>query len=132
MTRVGVGAGIRGRAGLGREGAPARRLYGLVELDQAGTVLYTRFEADGAPPGARAPDYTGLNYFTEVATFSNAVEFRNQLDRFSRGSQPALSMDFTCEYEDGPVSVRVLLARIRERSQSDLTKSILVHIRRAQ
>jgi hypothetical protein len=41
-------------------------------------------------------------------------------------------MDFTCDYEDGPLLVRVLFARIRERSETDVTKSILVHIRRAQ
>jgi len=126
-------AGIRSELGsVSREGAPANKLYGFVELDPAGTVLYTRFEADGALPFGSAPDYTGRNFYTEVASFRNVVEFRNQLERFSRGSQPALSLDFTCDYEDGPVQVRVLLARIRERSQSDETKSILVHIRRAQ
>ena len=117
---------------LGGKVAPVRKLFGLVELDSAGTVLYTRFESDGAPPSGGAPDYTGLNFYTEVAPFRNVVEFRNQLDQFSRGSQPAVSFDFICDYEDGPVHVRVLLARIRERSQADQTKSILVHIRRAQ
>ena len=117
---------------MGREAAPGRKLYGLVELDAAGTVLYTRFESDGALPDGSAPDYRGLNFYTEVAPFRNVVEFRNEFERFSRGSQPAHSLDFTCDYEDGPVQVRVLLARIRERSQSDETKSVLVHIRRAQ
>ena len=109
-----------------------RKLFGLVEIDSAGTVLYTRFEGDGATPLGVAPSYTGLNFYAEVAPFSNVVEFKQHLERFSRGSQPALSMDFICDYEDGPVNVRVLLARIRERSQSDVTRSILVHIRRAQ
>ena len=68
---------------------------------------------------------------TEVAPFRNVGEFRQRLDAFGKGTLPALSMDFTCDYEDGPVHVRVLLARIRERSQADVTKSILVHIRRA-
>jgi hypothetical protein len=58
-------------------------------------------------------------------------EFRQQLEAFNKGSLPALSMDFTCDYEDGPTAVRVLLARIRERADRDATKSILVHIRRA-
>ena len=114
------------------DGAQARKLFGLVELDSAGKVLYTRFEGDRATPTSAAPDYTGLDFYTEVAPFRNVGEFRNQLDRFSRGSQPAHCMDFTCDYEDGPVYVKVLLARIRERSQGDATKSILVHIRRAQ
>jgi len=119
-------------AGLRGEGAPVRKLFGLVEIDAAGTVLYTRIEPDGTPPSGAAPDYTGRNFYADVAPFRNVVEFRNLLDNFSRGSQPAHSMDFTCDYEDGPVYVRVLLARIRERSQADATKSVLIHIRRAQ
>ena len=117
---------------MGREAAPARKLFGLVELDAAGTVLYTRFESDGAPPSGGAPDHTGRNFYTEVAPFRNVSEFRSEVERFSRGSQPAYSIDFTCDYEDGPVLARVLFARIRERSQADETKSVLVHIRRAQ
>jgi hypothetical protein len=116
----------------GRVGAATRKLFGLVEVDSAGTVLYTRIEPDGETRPGPAPDYTGRNFYTEVAPFRNVAEFRNRLDDFSRGSQPAHTLDFTCDYEDGPLLVRVLLARIRERSQSDVTKSILVHIRRAQ
>lgn len=108
-----------------------RKLYGLVELDQVGTILYTRFESDGAPFGS-APDYRGLNFYTQVAPFKNVVELRDCLDSFSRGSQPAHSLDFTCDYEDGPLHVRILLARIREQSRLDVTKSVLVHIRRVQ
>ena len=89
-----------------------------------------RIELDGPAPFGIAPDYRGLNFYTEVAPFRNVVEFRNLLDDFSRGSQPAHSFDFTCDYEDGPLLVRILLARIRAQSQSDVTKSILVHIRR--
>ena len=117
---------------MSREGVTTKKLFGLVELDPAGTVLYTRIEPDGSQQSGAVPDYTGQNFYTEVAPFRNVAEFRNRLDDFSRGSQPAHTLDFTCDYEDGPLLVRVLLARIRERSQSDVTKSVLVHIRRAQ
>lgn len=117
---------------MGREAAPPRRLFGLVELDAAGTVLYMRFEPDGARENGVAPDYMGLNFYTEVAPFGNVAELRSEIESFSRGSQPAHTIDFTCDYEDGPVQSRVLLARIRERSQADETKSVLVHIRRAK
>ncbi len=132
MTQPGLQAGSWGEtAGVSANGAPAPKLFGLVELDAAGTILYTRLEPDGPTFGA-GPDYTGRNFYTQVAPFRNVAEFRSQLDHFSRGPQPAHSMDFTCDYEDGPLLVRVLLARIRERSQLDETKSVLVHIRRAQ
>jgi hypothetical protein len=109
----------------------ARKMYGLIEIDPAGTVLYTRFEGEAAGSLASL-DPAGRNFFTEVAPFENVGEFRQQLDDFSRGSRAAHSLDFTCHYEDGPLPVRILLARIRERSDRDATKSILVHIRRPQ
>ncbi|MFL6334731.1 MAG: hypothetical protein ACJ754_15580 [Pyrinomonadaceae bacterium] len=130
---MGLGAGLREEAvGLREAGATVPKLFGLVELDAAGTVLYTRFEPSVAPPDGGATNGIGLNFYTEVAPFRNVVEFRELLEGFSRGSQPAHSVDFTCDYEDGPLPVRVLLARIRERTSADVTKSILVHIRRAQ
>ena len=113
------------------ERVSAHKLFGLVELDAAGTVLYTRFE-DGGDGAANPPDFTGRNFYTEVAPFRNVGELRRQLDSFSKGTQPAFSMDFTCDYEDGPLPVRILLARIRERSERDVTKSVLVHIRRVR
>jgi hypothetical protein len=116
---------------MGGGGLSTRKLLGLVELDAAGTVLYSRFDG-GQAADAAWPDVTGRNFYTEVAPFENVGEFRQQLDLFTRGSLPAHSLDFTCDYEDGPLAVRVLLARIRERTERDVTKSILVHIRMAQ
>jgi hypothetical protein len=129
----GLGINILGVAAkLRHEGLATGKLFGLVELDSVGTVLYTRFEPDGGQLFGFAPAYMGLNFYTEVVPFKNVVEFRHLLDDFSRGSHPVHSIDFTCDYEDGPLPVRVLLTRIRERSQTDVTKSILIHIRRAQ
>lgn len=110
-------------------GALTHKLYGLIELDRAGTVLFTRFEGDGAASFA-ACDFTGRNFYTDVAPFRNVGEFRQQLESFCMGTEPAHSIDFVCDYDDGPLPVRVLLARISERSARDVTKSILVHIRR--
>jgi hypothetical protein len=114
----------------GRPAFAGAKFYGLLELDAAGTVLYSRPEPDGATAGDPPPDMTGRNFYTEVAPFRNVDEFRQQLDLVRRGQQPASSFDFTCEYEDGPLTVRVLLARIRERAERDTTKSILAHIRK--
>ena len=109
------------------------KFFGLVELDPDGTVLYSRVEANGVRSGPYlpAPDLTGRNFYTEVAPFSNVGEFRQQLEAFGRSQQPACSFDFTCQYDDGPLTVRMLLARIRERAEQNTTKSILVHIRKA-
>ena len=108
-----------------------QKFFGLVELSMDGTVLYSRIERDG-DHHYPATSITGCNFFREVAPFQNVEEFRMCLENFSGSSQQASSIPFTCQYEDGPVEVKVLLARVRERSEHDVTKSILVHIRKAQ
>lgn len=104
------------------------RFFGLLELDAAGTVLYSRAEDDAVrkcPP----VDLTGRNFYSDVAPFKNVSDFRLLLDSFVRSGDQASSSTFVCEYEDGDVPVKVLLARIRERSDGERTKAILVHIR---
>jgi hypothetical protein len=107
-----------------------QKLFGLLELSAAGTVLYSRIEVEGDSDGS-PPDVTGHNFYSEVASFMNVEEFQQRLDTFDRGSEHANSFFFNCDYEDGTVPVRVLLARIRERTNSDHKRSLLVHIKKA-
>jgi hypothetical protein len=114
-----------------------QKFFGLLELDAGGTVLYSRIESDGngadsTPTMKVAPDMMGRNFYSEVAPFQNVEEFHRRLDSFRNSSQQANSFEFDCDYEDGTVAVRVLLARISERSDARATKSLLVHIRKAR
>ncbi len=106
------------------------KLFGMLELDQSGTVLYSRLEG-GENADRRMLDVAGHNFYSEVAPFMNVEEFHQRLDTFNRGSEHAKSFIFNCDYEDGAVPVRVLLARIRERSNDCRTKTLLMHIKKA-
>lgn len=106
-----------------------RKLFGLFELDLAGTVLYSRFEPDGEP-GPIGPDISGRNFYEEVTPFSNIEEFRQRVAHFTRGVSAADNFTFSCQYEGSTQPVKVLLARVHERSSSTLTKSVLMHIRK--
>lgn len=109
-----------------------QKLFGLLELDAAGTVLYSRLEGDGTGDlDCSVADVTGHNFFSEVVSFLNVEEFQQRLETFDRSSEQANSFEFNCDYEDGSIAVRVLLARIRERSNDYRTKSLLVHIKKA-
>jgi hypothetical protein len=108
-----------------------QKFFGLVELDTDGTVRYSRIEREGHQYLAVA-NITGRNFYSEVARFQNVEEFRKCLESFRRSSQQASTIPFTCQYEDGPLRVKVLLARVRERSEGDVSRSILVHIGKAQ
>ena len=107
-----------------------QKLFGLLELDTAGTVLYSRIEAEPGSDGSPS-DVTGRNFYSEVASFLNVEEFHQRLDTFDRGGEHANSFVFNCDYKDGVVAVRVLLARMSGRTNGDLEKSLLVHIKKA-
>ncbi len=112
-------------------GLATQKFFGLLELDNAGTVLYSRIEPDGQPPVA-ATDVAGRNFYEEVAPFENVEEFRQRVAQFARSAIPADNFDFECRYEGCALPVRVLLARICERLNQSRTKSVLVYIRRGE
>ena len=92
-----------------------RKLLGLLELDAAGTVLYSRLEDDGTP-GDLASDLVGHDFYSEVAPFTNVEEFRQRLNTFSQSREPSLGFVFNCDYMDGAMPVKVLLTRMTERT----------------
>ena len=106
-----------------------QRLFGLFELDPAGTILYSRAE-EGGRSFAAGPEVSGRNYFEEVAPFANVEEFRRRVSQFALGQSPADSFHFDCLLDGRAEHVKVLLARVRERSDGARTKSILIHIRK--
>ena len=108
-----------------------QKFFGLLELDADGVILYSRIERDGDRRNLFPTNITGRNFYTEIAPFENIEEFRKCLESFMQSCQQANSISFTCQYEDGPLEVKVLLARVRELSEGDVSKSILVHIRKA-
>lgn len=103
-------------------------LFGLFELDTAGNVLYARMEPEGDGKGV-AP-HVGRNFFEAVAPVKNAEELRRRIDLFTQGDVQADSFHLTCDFGEGPLLLKVLLARISEQSNGKHTKSILVHIRK--
>lgn len=105
--------------------------FGLFELDDSGTVLYCRIEVDSRSDGTTT-NLTGQNFYKEIAPFDNIEEFRQRIARFARSPAQADNFIFTCRINRGSMPVRVLLARIRERSNVEQTKSILVHIRKSR
>lgn len=104
---------------------------GLYELDAEGAVLYHRPEPDGRA-GVTADDVAGRNFYEEVAAFDNADELRRRVEDFLRRDGRADSFDFTYLSGGEATPVRVLLARVRERSDLGSKKAVLLHLRGAR
>ena len=104
-----------------------QKLFGLLELDQRGTVIFSKLEGDEKLAGT--VDVVGRNFFSDVATFLNVAEFRQRFETFDSNPEPSSSFSFNCDYEDGAVPVRVLLARLKE--DTKYPASVLVYIKKA-
>ena len=103
-----------------------QKLFGLLELDPLGTVIFSKLEGDEKLAGV--VDVVGRNFFSDVATFFNVAEFRERFETFDSNPEPSSSFMFNCDYEDGAVPVRVLLARLRE--DTKYSESVLVYIKK--
>lgn len=103
-------------------------LLGLLELDEAGTVLYFNPELQGRLGGPMS-DLVGRNFYTEVAPARNIDELREQLESFRRSQEPSRTIYFTFHFERDSHPVRLLLARVREQSEIGTRESIFVHLK---
>ena len=114
---------------MGTLSVATHNLFGLIELDHAGTILFSRL--DGNAGRAASADICGSNFYTDVAPFANVEEFRERLGRFAQSGSPAESFMFDCRSAGVEVvTVRVLLARMRQRAGGGPSESVLMHIRK--
>ena len=104
---------------------------GLFELNDTGTVIYSSVEYANGSLAVDVEDQNGRDFFTEVATFTNVEELRRRLEVFKADLVPARSFDFVCQYEFGPIPVRVLLARLGQQIDGQ-PHSFLIHLKRSQ
>lgn len=108
-----------------------RNFFGLFELDEAGTVLYSRIEPEAGETERPARDVNGKNFFKEIVQCENSEELRRRVSRFSASEIQADNFVFHCRAGGGSMPVRVLLARMHKPSNGEQRKSILVHIRKS-
>lgn len=105
--------------------------FGLLELSADGTILYYRPD-EKEDQKVNNSDLVGLNILTRVTPLAQSGKFQERLRNFQRSQAPADSFHLTFDSEDGVVvRAKVLLAHIREQSETGATDSTLVHIRRA-
>lgn len=105
--------------------------YGLLELDAEGRVIYYRSENKGLFTTPES-EIMGCNFFTDIAAIAGAKELQNEIKNFRRGHAAAYSFNFEFALKKRSLPVRVLLARVRERSPlggTESVESLYVHIR---
>jgi hypothetical protein len=105
------------------------KILGLFELDEFGSVLYSRVQYEDGRY-LLGTDLTGRDFFDVVAPIQCVDELRRKINSFRSGTGIADGFRLLIRSDDDNFSVRVLLARIRDRSNSARTKSVMVHIKK--
>jgi len=102
------------------------RLLGLFELDETGKVLYSSFQsAEGSM--FRQSRFDGVDFFREIASFSNVRDFQRRFEFFRLAEARSSSFNFTCQYPDGEHVVKIVMARLMTETGPT---SFLVHFRK--
>lgn len=102
--------------------------FGLIELDEAGTVIYYKPKNDDLSANGGA-EIVGRNFFTDITPVAESREFQSHIKSFRQSHAPAESFNFTFDSSRVKRAVRVLLARIHEQSGEGGVESILIHIK---
>ncbi len=101
------------------------QVFGLFELDTAGTVRYSK--VDPRTSGIGAPtNLIGRNFFDEFA----AAEIQRRFRYFAKSSEAAEKFTYTYLNDQQPVEVKVMLTHISQREFDAQEKLIIVDIRK--
>lgn len=104
--------------------AKVPHIFGLFEIDDAGTVLYARRRINDELSEAD-PQIAGRDFFNEVAGFHNTGELRHHFRRFIVSGRPVDSFVFNCLYDTETVQTRIFMTRAHE-SDSEIKAGIVI------
>jgi len=101
---------------------------GLFELNNDGTVLYSRFRQNNELLNASA-ELVGQNFFEEIAGFENAKDLRRIFNNFVKSNQFTDNFVFDCRFDEKTVPVRVMMVRAFENSYPNHGDIVILDIR---
>lgn len=101
---------------------------GLFELNNDGTVLYSRFRRNNELLNAER-DLVGQNFFDEIAVFENARELRRIFNNFVKSNKFTDNFIFDCRFPEETVRVRVMMVRAFENKYPNPSDIVILDIR---
>lgn len=107
-----------------------QNLFGVFELDTAGTVLYcgARKDSNTLEPEL---NLVGRNFFEEASAFENVRGFQNRFKRFVSDSFSTDSFNFSFRTREKVTEAKVMLLNVRERDFDNSASLVIVDIRKA-
>lgn len=100
-------------------------LFGLFELDDSGTVLYSRSSGERA-----GESLVGRNFFEEVGVLENSADLHRIFKRFVHSHDALNSFDFDCLFENETVKAKILMSRAYETNLIPPAGFVILDIRK--
>ena len=110
---------------------PKPELYGVFEISDDGTILYSRQKSAGSDKFSfeKMPQIIGRNYYDEIAPFENKEEFRQRVSKFIKSDFPSKNFIFDCRINGHNFPVKIMLVRVTDRTNGELAKVTIIDIR---
>jgi hypothetical protein len=102
--------------------------FGIFELNEAGTVLYSRLQNPEAK-GERPRPAVGCNFFEELAGFASCDQLRSKFRNFFKSRQAFETFYLDCGPGTERDSARILMTKGHEYS-SDPSQFVVLDIRK--
>lgn len=112
----------------GRE--PSVEPFGLYELSNDGTILYSRARAGYGLYEAEST-VVGKDFFRDIFPCQNIGDLRRHFHRFIAGDQPVNTFVFECLFGEEVVRAKVFMTRAFEHDHGDSGDIVIMDIRRA-
>jgi hypothetical protein len=109
-------------------GGNRAEVFGLYELSDDGTILYSRARA-GNQLREPSDDIVGRDFFGDIVQFQNANDLRGHFRRFIAGSRPADTFLFDCRYGSEVVKTKIFLTRAYETDNDRVGGIVIMDIR---
>jgi len=101
------------------------QLFGIYELDNFGTVLYSRRRSDETEPPTVGSTMVGHNFFEKIGQNEDVEELRRHFKSFLSSQRPVESFIFEGKFNDTSIKARVLMTRGHE-TVNDSASSIVI------
>lgn len=105
------------------------QLFGLFELDDAGTILYSR-PCESGEPRENGHSIVGQNFFEEMGPIENGHFLRRHFKNFLESKRSVDSFIFQGFYARAPVKAKILMTRGHETHHNPPAGIVIMDIKR--
>lgn len=115
-----------------QQAAECGDIFGLFELDDQGTIRYSRRQNGVGLSISASDDLLGMDLFRDVARFENRDVLREHFRRFVTGSKPAENFSFDLIEGSRTIRSAIRMTRGLEADAAQRSEIVIINIKKAE